>query len=259
MTYKNHRRNSSRASECFVWPRVTRSVRRTDGKRRIEFQGKRKLFEWNFALKWRMNVGHVQGVSSGWEMRGDSSWLSSEEPVGRRERRQTGGKGRAPPSPGDKLERSPRSEGVVWKTRSTISNWILKQTGQSVRSLRCTKCQFSLWETKSELLELLWRSVFAAPQHLCAVTADNSVPKVCIYVLGKTMTLRQRQSPYSWEQMWIKHSVFNAVPHTSAVQQFVVVSRKDVQVQPADSLALGALLVHTQAGLLLSVSGRSLR
>ena len=174
MIYKNHRRNSSRASECFVWPRVMRSIRRTDGKRRIEFQEKRTLFEWNFELKWRMTAGHVQGVSSRWEtMRGVSSWLSSEELVGRREKRQTGGKGRAPPSPGDKLERSPRSEGVVWKTRSTISNWILKQTGQSVRALRCMKCLFSLWETKSELLEL-WRAVFAAPPHLCAATADTA-------------------------------------------------------------------------------------
>jgi len=50
------------------------SIRRTDGKRRIEFQGKRTLFEWNFALKWRMTAGQIQGVSSGWEtMRGDSS------------------------------------------------------------------------------------------------------------------------------------------------------------------------------------------
>lgn len=176
MTYENHRRNSSRASQCFVWPRVTHSIR-TDGKRRIEFQGKRTLFEWKFALKWRMIVGRVQGVSSGWEMmRGNSSWLSSEEFVGRREERQMGGKGRAPPSPGDKLERSPRSEGVVWKTGSTISNWILKQTGQSVRILRRTKCQFSLWETKSEFLELLWWSVVAAP-HLCAVPANTAFLK----------------------------------------------------------------------------------
>lgn len=91
MTYRNHRRNPSRASECFVWPRVMCSIiRRTDGKRRIEFQEKRTLFGWNFALKWRMAAAHVQGVSSGWEMmRGDSSWLSSEEPVGRKEKRQT--------------------------------------------------------------------------------------------------------------------------------------------------------------------------
>lgn len=62
------------------------SIRTTDGARRIEFQGKRTLLERNFVLKWRMTPGHTQGVSSGQEKtRGDSSELSSKEPVGRRE------------------------------------------------------------------------------------------------------------------------------------------------------------------------------
>lgn len=102
-----------------------------------------------------------------------------QEFAGRREKRQREGKGQAPPSPGDELERSPRSKGVVWKTRSTISNCIPKQTGHSVRALRCLKCKFSPRETKSELYELLWHATTAAPKHLCADPAFPRFAFIC--------------------------------------------------------------------------------
>lgn len=165
-----------------------------------------------------------------------------QEFAGRREKRQREGKGQAPPSPGDELERSPRSEGVVGKTRSTISNCIPKQTGQSVRALRCLKCKFSPRETKSELYELLWHATTAAPKHLCA---DPAFPRFAFICQAKRWCSDSARQHSPAENRCGSTSAFSALPHAAALQQFAVIMHKDVQVQPTDSLFLGAAIWGT--------------